>query len=321
MKKGWLIAAAVLVLIGALLFTGALMSVGWDLTALGEKTESVSLEIPEPFRNITIRSDTEEIRFLPTEDGVCRVTFREREKERHTAAVENGTLTIGKTDARQGTEFLSFSFESPEITLYLPQRGYGALAIEESTGDVMIPKDFTFESIQIDASTGDVDCSASVSGEARIALSTGDIRMEDVSAGALDLTVTTGKVTVRGAVCTGDVHVGVSTGKAMLKELRCRNLRSEGNTGDLTMENVLASEGVAIERSTGDVRFEACDAAELTVKTGTGDVTGTLLSDKVFLTQIHTGRVEVPKAVVGGKCEITTDTGDILLSVSEASAS
>ena len=315
MKKRWLIAAAVLVLIGALLFAGAMLSVGWDFNALGEKTETVALEIPEPFRNIAIRSDTEEIRFLPAEDGVCRVTFREQEKERHTAAVENGTLMIGKTDARQGTELLSFSFDSPEITLYLPQREYGALTIEESTGGVMIPKDFAFESIRIDASTGDVDCSACVSGEARIALSTGDIRMEDVSAGALVLTVSTGKVTVRGAVCTGDVHVGVSTGKAVLHGLRCKNLRSEGTTGDLAMEKVLAEGSMTIERSTGKVRFDACDAADFAVKTGTGDVTGTLLSEKVFLTQTDTGRVDVPKTVSGGKCEITTGTGDIQISV------
>ena len=48
-------------LVGALLFAGVMLSVGWDLTALGEKTETVTWEITEPFRNITIRSDTEEI--------------------------------------------------------------------------------------------------------------------------------------------------------------------------------------------------------------------------------------------------------------------
>ena len=62
-----------------------------------------------------------------------------------------------------------------------------------------------------------------------------------------------------------------------------------------------------------DVRFEGCDAGELSVRTDTGDVTGTLLSGKVFLVQSDTGRVEVPKTVSGGRCEIATDTGDILI--------
>ena len=63
------------------------------------------------------------------------------------------------------------------------------------------------------------------------------------------------------------------------------------------------------------MRFDGCDAAEITVKTGTGDVTGTLLSDKVFLTETGTGRIDVPKSTVGGRCEINTDTGDIKIDI------
>ena len=47
------------------------------------------------------------------------------------------------------------------------------------------------------------------------------------------------------------------------------------------------------------------------VKTSTGNVKGTLLSDKIFVTDTSTGRVSVPKTTSGGKCEITTSTGDI----------
>ena len=316
MKKGWLIAAAVLVLIGLLLFAGAMTSVGWDVTALGgAEAEPVTTEISETFRNITIRSDAEKIRLLPSEDGACRVISRGREKGDLAVSVQDGTLTVEKTDTRPWYERVSFAFSNPEITLYLPQNEYGALCIEEHTGDVSIPKDFRFARVDVTASTGDVDFCASVAGQTRIALSTGDIRLENVSAGALDLAVSTGKVTVRETTCAGDAEVHVGTGKAALSALRCKNLRSDGSTGDLTLENVLAEGSVTIERSTGDVRFADCDAAELTVKTGTGDVTGTLRSDKVFLTQTDTGRVEVPKTVSGGKCEITTATGDILLSV------
>ena len=46
-----------------------------------------------------------------------------------------------------------------------------------------------------------------------------------------------------------------------------------------------------------------------------GNVTGTLLTDKIFLAQSDTGRVDLPKTVGGGKCEITTDTGNIEISV------
>ena len=63
------------------------------------------------------------------------------------------------------------------------------------------------------------------------------------------------------------------------------------------------------------VVLDGCDAAEIFVKTDTGDVTGTLLSEKVFVTTTDTGKVEVPRSVSGGRCEITTDTGDIRISI------
>ena len=58
--------------------------------------------------------------------------------------------------------------------------------------------------------------------------------------------------------------------------------------------------------------FDRCDAAELSITTDTGDVKGTLLSDKVFIARTDTGRVHVPETTNGGKCKITTSTGDII---------
>ena len=78
---------------------------------------------------------------------------------------------------------------------------------------------------------------------------------------------------------------------------------------------VIALESFSVKRSTGDVKFNSCDAAEIYVKTDTGDVNGTLLSDKVFITETGTGSINVPNSIVGGRCEITTDTGDIKIDV------
>ena len=81
------------------------------------------------------------------------------------------------------------------------------------------------------------------------------------------------------------------------------------------MNKGIASENFSVKRSTGNVKFNDCDAAEIYVKTDTGDVTGSLLSDKVFIANSDTGRIDVPKTVTGGRCEIDTDTGDIRITV------
>jgi hypothetical protein len=51
------------------------------------------------------------------------------------------------------------------------------------------------------------------------------------------------------------------------------------------------------------------------VKTDTGDITGSLLSGKIFMPQTNTGDVTVPDTVTGGKCRLSTNTGDIKISI------
>ena len=200
-------------------------------------------------------------------------------------------------------------------SVWLPETEYKTLFIDESTGSVTIPAEFQFESIDVTASTGAVDCRASASGAIRIETSTGGIQVRDLTAGSLKATVSTGKVELRSVFCEGAVEVGVTTGKTELTDVTCGSLVSEGSTGAIALKNVVAAGSMNIRRDTGDVRFEGCDAAELDIETDTGDVTGTLLTEKVFIARSDTGRFKVPETTAGGKCKITTDTGDIEISV------
>ncbi len=312
--KGWLLAGAFLVVLGLLVFAVTMTVHRWDFSALSStRMETNTLEIRDAFDSISIRTDTDDIVFLPSGDGKCSVVFYEEEKVKHRASVRNGTLVIDAEDTRTWLDRIGFSFGAARVTVCLPRGDYASLTVGESTGDVTVPGDFTFERMEITVSTGSVNCSAPVSGKLQIKTGTGGIRLEELSAGELSLTASTGGVELRSVACRGGIELNVSTGKALLKDVACRDLISGGSTGDLTLENVIASERISVERSTGDVRFEGCDAGELSVRTDTGDVTGTLLSGKVFLVQSDTGRVEVPKTVSGGRCEIATDTGDILI--------
>ena len=63
------------------------------------------------------------------------------------------------------------------------------------------------------------------------------------------------------------------------------------------------------------MNFEASDAASIFVETDTGDVKGSLLSEKIFIINTDTGKKEVPESTTGGRCKITTDTGDIKITI------
>jgi len=275
-------------------------------------------EIDEAFDSISIHTDTADIAFALSGDGKCRVECIEEERAKHFVNVEDGRLTVELIDERTVKDFIGYvglNFGTPKITVYLPEREYASLFICEDTGDIDMPENFTFKDVDISSGTGCVDFRASASEMIKIKTSTGDIRVENITVGALDLSVSTGKVTVSGLECRGDVALSVSTGKAYLNGITCKSLISRGSTGDISLNSLIAAEKISIERSTGNVQINGSDAAEIYVKTDTGDVKGTILSDKIFSASSDTGRIKVPKTTRGGVCEITTDTGDIDLSI------
>ena len=274
----WLMVGACLVILGLALFAFAMRAYRWDFTNLSTvKFETVTHTVFDAFRNISVNTDTADITFLPTQDGSCQVVCYEAENVRYTVAVRDGVLTVQQIDEKQWYDYMGITVETPSITVYLPEGAYGDLMVKDHTGDVEISQDLGFESLTI--------------------------------------SVTTGHVLVSNGAYSGDVNIRVSTGKTMLENVRCKNLISTGDTGDVSAENVIAEKEISICRSTGDVRFDGCDASQIFVETDTGDITGTLLSEKVFLAETDTGEVQVPKTTAGGKCEVRTDTGDIRLEI------
>lgn len=295
-KKIWIITASVLVVIGIVVFSLAMQINRWDFSALNTyETEINTYDISEEISNINIDTDTADIYFVKSQDNVCKVVCNEYKKIKHTVTVNEGTLTVKSVDTRKWQDYIAVVAKSPKITVFLPKEEYALLTVKESTGDIKVPRNFKFLSADISLSTGDVEFSASAEKTVKIELSTGDIEVENTLCDMLDLTVSTGEIEISDTVCT--------------------NLISSGSTGDISLENVNVKEKISIKRSTGEVEFEDSDAGEIFVKTTTGDVTGTLLTDKIFIAESSSGDINVPRTAVGGKCQITTSTGDIKIRI------
>lgn len=312
MKIGFALAASIMIC-GLIVFGGAMTAMRWNFSKLSTvKLETNTHTISEAFENVAILSNVADICIVPSEDSGCRVVCSEDTKQKHTVTVENSTLSIQLVNQRKWYDYIGlFNFSTPQITVYIPAGEYGDLTVNSGTGELNIAGDFTFENMEIRQSTGNVTNYASADKGIQIKTSTGKVFLENLSAESLDITVSTGSITVKNVVCRENARLSVSTGKTYLTDLKCNNLDSSGTTGNIQMQNVIAEGTITIDRSTGKVEFDACDASEIFVKTDTGDVTGSLLSEKVFIAQTDTGRIAVPESTAGGKCKITTDTGDI----------
>ncbi len=314
--KVWLVLATCLVLMGLIIFGGTLSMANWDFSNLStRKYQTNNYEINQKFTGITINSNTADIIFLVSDSEETYVECFEEQNAKHLVQVKDNCLSIEIDDLRKWYEYIGLSFKTSKITIHIPEGEYGSLLIKSSTSDIEIPNELKFNNIDISVSTGNVRNCASSTGDLKLSTSTGHIDITGISAGKIELSTSTGDINASSVVCSDDFFVNVTTGKTNISDTICKSIFSKGNTGKVALKNVIVSETFDIKRSTGDILIDKCDAKELNITTDTGDVKGTLLSEKVFITKTDTGRVNVPKTVSGGKCEITTDTGNIKINI------
>ena len=292
--KIWLFVSLALVVFGGLVFTVVMSALGWDFKRLNTVNyEKNTYEVAEEFNEICVTANTADVRLVLAKDGVCKVVCNESEQEKHSVAVVDGVLTINALSARAWTDYIAVGFGKTSVTVYLPKAEYASVSLQATTADITVDEAFTFATLEIAVTTGDVECYASAQ-TLKISTSTGDISVKNATVGSLELSVT-----------SGDTE---------LEHLTCERLLSTGDTGDVELQDVIVSGKLEIERDTGDVEFEGVDGGEIVVKTDTGDISGTVLTQKEFIAKSDTGRVRVPKTT-GGRCELTTDTGDIDVSI------
>ena len=187
--KIWIIVAASCVFIGAIMFFVAMENLNWDFRKLSTiKYENKKYDIEQSFKDIEINTDTADITLLPSNDSSCSLVIGENETMNYSVLVKDGRLTIDVADMRKWYN-IGISFESPKLILYMPAGEYGSLLIKDNTGDVEISKDFSFESIDISVTTGDVKNYASAVNDLKIKSTTGDIGIENISAGSISASV------------------------------------------------------------------------------------------------------------------------------------
>lgn len=295
--KIWLIIAIILIIGGSTVFVAVMSANNWNFRMLSTTNYTTNTYTSAAdFQDISIETSTAKITFIPSDDSSARVVCHEMVKVPHTVTFDDGKLVIKEDDQRLWYDHIGLNFDSPNIKVYLPRNVYGELNIDSTTGDIVLPADFQFESIRIHTTTGDIQSSANVSGDITVKVTTGDVALTDVT-------------------CQNDLSIKVSTGDVALRNVKCNNFSTDGTTGDITMDNFIAVNLLSISRTTGDVTFKDSDAATINIRVSTGSITGNLLTGKIFTVETTTGSIRVPENSPGGTCNITATTGSIKINV------
>ncbi|MBR2023757.1 MAG: DUF4097 family beta strand repeat protein, partial [Clostridia bacterium] len=246
-EKIWWTVGIALVSLGLILFIIVMSVNAWNFSALSTtKMQTREYTLTQDFNAISIDVETADVTFVKTDDGTKKVVCYEEENRAHAVSVQDGALNVSVTDTRKWYEYIGISWHNPSITVYLPETEYGVLQLKSSTGDIEIPQNFRFDSLDVTLSTGDITVSASVVNNAKIKTTTGDVCVERTSVGALDISVTTGDVEIDQVSASGAVKVNVTTGDATLSAVTCQSLVSDGSTGSISLEDVIATQSFYI---------------------------------------------------------------------------
>ena len=272
----------------------------------------VTHNIDGEFSQISVTTDTADVIFVK-HDGAPYVKCAKQKDFTLTVTVEDGLLAIRLIDTRAWYQKIFTFGAGGKVRVYLPQSAWDHVHVQTATGDVEIT-DVTANKITVTTSTGDIDGAALKANEVILTASTGDIDVESILSVNLSVTTSTGDVDLIGAL-SETLTVTTNTGEVDLERVvASADLKIETDTGDVDLQSSSGFK-VTVITDTGEVSFSRLDGTEIFIETDTGDVKGTLLTDKIIFAQTDTGRVDVPKLTTGGRCEITTDTGDIRISI------
>lgn len=311
-KRTIMIIAAVLMIAGAVISSSVFVFSDFKLSDMSNvKYETNTYTITENFDNISVASGDFDINFYPSENKICTVVCKESDKIHHSVKVDNNTLTINELEVAWFERINFMTIEKFEINIYLPELEYETLDISCSSGNVTVPDKFIFnKNANITVSSGDVSFDGYVKNNLEISATSGDIKLTDVKAEDITLSVTSGDIRCVKTQAFNRLHTTATSGDITIKDSGMDYLWNGTTSGDTDLINSTAFYDIYMESTSGEIELDRCDADTFEINTTSGDITGTLLTEKIFITDTNSGDIDVPESDKGGKFKIRTTSGD-----------
>lgn len=350
-KTAILVALLLIVMGGILAMIGYTMTGNDLTQLNTEELTQETYTITEPFEHIHIRTGSSDVRILPSSDGSCTVVCDdESETQYHTVSVEDGILLIHQVtepmffgvmlqydpvvtvylpesqygnlvvDGAAGSILdvdTSFTFESARLTLSSGDIHFRAslthdLRVRTSSGDIRLSGCHVGGNTQVDASSGSIALSDLNTKILAVNGSSGDILLEDIHAQAIQTSASSGSIALSGCEAQQDLSIQTTSGSVELTEVTAPSLTGNASSGYFQLQETFIGGQLFLETTSGSIFFDASDAQSLLINTSSGEVSGTLLSPKFFITHTSSGSVKTSDSdPAGGRCEITTSSGDI----------
>lgn len=300
-KKILITVAVILVAVGMICGFCGIYSLGFNFNEISTSdfvTHTYTVE--DDFTNIIIEDAASNINFYKSNDDKCRVLCDEREKVTHTVVNENNTLTVRVKDERNWFERINIGFfvADMRVSVYLPKNKYDSLNAASMSGDIDVANEFTFDNAKVGSISGDVSVKADVKQELNISSTSGDVIINNISA-------------------TECINASSVSGEIDLSNVKGKEIFANTISGGVMLTDTVASQKLKANSTSGEINLKRCDAKNIVLDTVSGEISGTLLSNKQFITETTSGTVNVPQSVSNEECRITTVSGDIYIKIAD----
>lgn len=271
-KRKLLICALSLILAGAAVFLIGFIVNGSNPSPL-LNAEEQTFVLEEPFTDIEIDAGSCNITIEKTDGQACVKTKLCGALACEITA-EHGVLTI-RTD-----EYMHFGLHlfGDEITVCLPEGTCKRTDIRVSSGNVTLSGISFGGNLTLSGTSGNLRLtSVSCEGKITADTSSGSIHLDGVNADSMELTASSGNVSIKDIVCA---HLNAKT-------------------------------------SSGNIRLDRAGAESMELTASSGNISGGIMGEMVFECSTGSGSVHVPETTEGGLCRVKTGSGDIHIEIAE----
>lgn len=289
-KMTAIIIASIVLVVGVAVTVASLAVARFDISGLlGNKKISYEVSDLEAFERISICESSCDVRVESTVQEPY-IEYTGSDSVTHNVTVKDGTLVIEGVDGRKWYEKI-LSFVDGKLTLYLPHGNEYELEISTKSGNVTIERAFNAKTVNVTTASGNVECGSDASEGATVETTSGNVNFNGCHGKKISAKTTSGEIYAGGAICL--------------------EASFESCSGNVELEGVNVRDSLNVETTSGNIELDECDSAALKLVSTSGNISGELLSEKVFMAKSTSGRINVPFGLSGGKCEITTTSGNI----------
>ncbi|MEH7384358.1 DUF4097 family beta strand repeat-containing protein [Bacillus sp. JJ1521] len=311
--------ALILVLIGVLGVIITLNNSGVEAFTFSSVDVNEKQEVSaEGITTIIIDSPSVDVNVIPTKKDQVEVEFSGKVGKKSKALYkldidEDGDTVEISMEKKNKFQFMMFNFTRVSLNIKVPEKMYDSIQINASSGDIVV-EEMNSKEMVIITESGDIEIMKSViKGSLNLEASSGDVKVKDTVGNVIDIETSSGDITAIKNEAK-EIEFLTSSGDIESNNQSSEKMNINTSSGDITIDAEEITGNISMEASSGDIDVsfvQIPEALAVDYKSSSGDgianIEGIKFSEKSdhrILGEIGVGGYQITARTSSGDFEI-----------------